>query len=170
MQTLGLNACERCFRRIRARLSQIVERARNSCCPFAVAREQNHPTAKAGAWGERVAESYLKQKGWRILGCRVRPSARDEIDLVARDGAVLVFVEVKTRASESYGRPADSVNRKKRHVLSRAAVRYLAKLDYPAVNIRFDVIEVVGTAGMQSPHVRHIENAFALDRCYRLPY
>jgi putative endonuclease len=123
---------------------------------------------KTGRWGEERAEAFLKRKGLMILGRRYRVTKRDEIDLVARDGEQLVFVEVKTRRSETYGRPADAVDRRKRHVLSRAAVRYLAKLRRP-VYFRFDIVEVVGEPGVE-PRIRHIENAFTLDRRYDPPF
>lgn len=123
----------------------------------------------AGVWGEAVAERYLKTCGYRILGRRVRVGRRDEIDLVVRHGKVLVFVEVKTRASRRFGRPAEAVDTRKRQVLSRAAVRYIAGLRNPRVFFRFDVVEVVGRVGDPSPLVNHIENAFSLDRRYTLP-
>ena len=99
----------------------------------------------------------------------MRVGQRDELDVVARDGAVLVFVEVKTRKSEAFGRPLTAVDRAKRRALCRAAVRYLERLKYPAVNFRFDVVEVIGEPGDGAPVVRHIENAFNLDRRYHLP-
>ena len=123
----------------------------------------------SGEWGEEEAERVLKKAGYKVLGRRVRVGTRDEIDLLARDGEALVFVEVKTRASESYGRPLSAVDRQKRHVLSRAAVRYLQRLKDPKVCFRFDVVEVVGEPGDAFPLVRHIENAFPLDRRYNLP-
>lgn len=122
-----------------------------------------------GLWGEREAELFLVEKGYRILSRRFRVTLRDEVDLVARDGEVLVFVEVKTRKTESYGRPLSAVDRKKRHVMSRAAVRYLQRLNKP-VNFRFDVVEVIGSRENGNPKIRHIENAFPLDRCYALPW
>lgn len=122
-----------------------------------------------GLWGETKAESFLKGKGYAILSRRFRLSARDELDLVARDGDVLVFVEVKTRKSESFGRPLSAVDRRKRHTVCRAAIRYLERLKEP-VNFRFDVVEVIGREGDESPGLRHIENAFPLDRCYVLPW
>ena len=88
---------------------------------------------------------------------------------MVRDGDVLVFVEVKTRASEAFGRPMDAVDRAKRHTLSRAAVRYLKKLKNPRVLFRFDVVEVIGREEDGSPEIRYTPNAFHLDRCYRLP-
>ncbi len=122
-----------------------------------------------GLWGEREAEQFLAAKGYRILSRRFRVTIRDEVDLVARDGEILVFVEVKTRKTESYGRPLSAVDRKKRHVMSRAAVRYLQRLKKP-VNFRFDVVEVIGNREAGNPLIRHVENAFPLDRCYALPW
>jgi putative endonuclease len=126
-------------------------------------------SADSGQWGEQVAELALKRKGYRVLGRRVRVGTRDEIDLVARDKNTLVFVEVKTRKGEDFGRPSGAVDRRKRQVLSRAAVRYLKELRDPRVFFRFDVVEVIGEPGDPDPVVRHIENAFGLDRRYSLP-
>jgi putative endonuclease len=123
-----------------------------------------------GLWGEREAERYLRRKRYRILGRRVRVGRRDELDLVARDGETLVFVEVKTRATEAFGAPVAAVDRRKRQALSRAAVRYLRSIRFPAVNIRFDVIEVVGSMDAAPPVIRHLPNVFVLDRRYRLPF
>lgn len=129
-------------------------------------RKRSH---KAGEWGERQAEGFLKRKGFKILSRRFRLGARDELDLVASDGGVLVFVEVKTRKSEDFGRPMAAVNRRKRHILSRAAVRYIKALKNPSVCFRFDVVEVIGADGTGAPEVRHIENAFCLEERYRVP-
>jgi len=126
-------------------------------------------TGDSGSWGEDVAAAHLKACGWRVLGVRIRLDRRDELDLVAVDGDVLVFVEVKTRKGERYGRPAAAVNRDKRRILSRAAMRYIKRLREPRVCFRFDVIEVIGEQGAGAPTVRHIENAFPLDRRYALP-
>ncbi len=122
----------------------------------------------AGLWGEQQAEILLRGKGYAILGRRVRIGRRDELDLVARDGDTLVFVEVKTRRSIKFGQPIAAVNRAKRHYLSRAAVRYLKRLKHQPPSFRFDVVEVVGVPEQPPPVMRHIENAFALDRCYRV--
>jgi len=125
-------------------------------------------TAETGLWGEKEAERLLKSKKYRILGRRVRIGDRDEIDLVARDGEVLVFVEVKTRKGDDFGRPVSAVDDAKRHNLSRAAVRYLKKIKCPSVNFRFDVVEVTGAPGSEAS-LNHIENAFTLDRRYTVP-
>ena len=125
---------------------------------------------RAGLWGEQVAEKFLKDKGYKILGRRVRIGHKDELDLVARHNNVLVFVEVKTRATEEFGRAFSAVNRNKQRNLSRAAVRYLMALKQKPEYHRFDVVEVIGHENENNPVIRHIENAFLLDKKYRLPW
>ena len=132
-----------------------------------VGTTEEHPST--GSWGEAQAERALRQKGYAILGRRVHVGRRDELDLIARDGTVLVFVEVKTRKTEAFGRPGAAVNHTKRHYLSRAAVRYIKHLHQRPNTFRFDVVEVIGTLDTPAPLIRHIENAFPLDRCYRVP-
>lgn len=123
----------------------------------------------SGEWGEKKAEQYLRRKGYRIIGRRVRIGKRDEIDLVARKQDVLVFVEVKTRRSVAFGRPVSAVDRNKRRLLSRAAVHYLSATRFRPVCFRFDVVEVIGSPADDAT-VRHIENAFPLDSRYDLPF
>jgi len=131
-----------------------------------VAKTENEAT---GIWGEGVAAGYLKKKGYKIVGKRVK-LYRDEIDIVAWDvidknAKQLVFVEVKTRASDLFGGGIAAVDKRKRHALSRAAIHYLRKK--PKTAFRFDVVEVVGSINSKSPPViRHHENAFPLDRKY----
>lgn len=125
---------------------------------------------ETGKWGEKVAERFLAGKGFKILGRRVRVGTRDEIDLVARDRDSLVFVEVKTRKSEDFGRPLAAVDRAKRHSLSRAAIRYMMRLRKRPDYFRFDVVEVIGSAETSDPDIRHVENAFQMDRTYRVPW
>lgn len=117
---------------------------------------------RTGEWGERLAARQLERKGLKILGRRVRVGRRDELDLVARDGATLVFVEVKTRASEAFGRGFDAIDARKRKALSRAARRYLQKLKQRPEYYRFDVVEVVGSPDAGEPEIRHIPHAFSI--------
>ena len=122
---------------------------------------------RSGEWGERQAERMLAAKGMKILGRRVRVGRRDEIDLVVRDGRELVFIEVKTRRNEDFGRPIRAVDSRKRSAASRAALRYLRKAGQAGACFRFDVVEVIGAEGGPAPAIRHIKNAFGLDRRYR---
>lgn len=126
---------------------------------------------EVGRWGEALAEKHLRAAGLRIRARRLRVGKRDEIDLLAQDGEQLVFVEVKTRRSETFGRPIAAVDRSKRQCMSRAAVRYIKRLSNPKIYFRFDVVEVIGSpeAPLDSVVIRHIPNAFTLDRRYMLP-
>ena len=143
--------------------------------PFSLFRKKRvaRPAAhRSGAWGEGVAAEYLQAKGYRILGRNVRFGSRCELDLVARSPApeALVFVEVKTRRNEEFGRPASAVDRGKRRALGRAAMRYLQRIKAKPARIRFDVVEVVGAPDGPPPVVRHVESAFSLGPGYRLPW
>lgn len=125
---------------------------------------------RAGEWGESVAADFLSQSGLKVLASRIRFGQREELDIVAREGDAVVFVEVKTRGSEDYGRPISAVDRGKRERMSRAAVHYLRRAGFPKMFVRFDVVEVVGEPGDAPPAVRHVRNAFTMDPRYRLPY
>ena len=135
--------------------------------------QKKEPTPKhlqAGLWGEKQAVDALRKKGYRILGTRVRVGKHDELDIVARHKNVLVFVEVKTRQSEEFGRPISSVTPAKRRSLSRAAMHYLQKIRKKPDYFRFDVVEVIGSEGEGHPEIRIIENAFPLGNRYRIPW
>ena len=123
---------------------------------------------KTGRWGEKQAEKFLKKASYKILGRNVRSGKHDEIDLIVRQDDTMVFVEVKTRKSEAYGRPAAAVNRDKRRKLSRAAVTFLQKRKLRPPYIRFDIVEVIGASSNGAPEIRHIENAFQLEGGYRI--
>lgn len=97
---------------------------------------------RRGRLGEEAAASELRGRGWTHLTSNYRGS-RGEIDLVFRDGEFLVFVEVKTRSSEAWVRPADAVNAGKRRRLLHTAQHYLRRLPDPCVKWRFDVVEVL---------------------------
>jgi putative endonuclease len=118
-----------------------------------------------GELGERAAKKYLKRQGLKFLVANFR-SDRGEIDLVCRHADCLVFVEVKTRSSEEWVRPAAAVNAERRRRLSRAALDYLRLLKKPEVKIRFDIVEVLLLDGVVR-EVRHLPNTFAMERPYR---
>jgi putative endonuclease len=89
-------------------------------------------------------------------------SERGEIDLILREADCLVFVEVKSRSSESWTRPAAAVDAKRRRRLSAAAFDYLRRLGNPEIKLRFDVVEVLLANG-QVHEVRHLPNCFPLE-------
>lgn len=110
------------------------------------------PRQRLGIAGEALAEAVLRDKGLRILARRWRCRS-GEIDLIAEDGRWLVFVEVKARAGEGFGRPSEAVDARKRRRLARAALTYLQAEDALERPCRFDVVEV-------GREIRHIEDAF----------
>ncbi len=118
-----------------------------------------------GELGERAAKRALKKAGLKFLTANFK-SDRGEIDLVFRDLDCLVFVEVKTRSSEDWERPAAAVDKEKRFRLSRAALDYLRLLRNPKVKFRFDIVEVLLDNGTVR-EIRHLPNSFELAKPYR---
>ena len=118
-----------------------------------------------GELGERAAKRQLKRQGLKFLTANFR-TPRGEIDLICRDRDCLVFVEVKTRSSEEWTRPAAAVNAERRRRLTRAALDYLRLLRNPLVKVRFDIVEVL-LQGSAVREVRHLPNTFAMERPYR---
>jgi putative endonuclease len=116
-----------------------------------------------GAAGERAAEAFLRSKpGWKIVARNWRSprDRRDEIDLVCRDGAVLVFVEVKTRAAGALVGGYHAVDARKKRILRRAAGVYLRALgEKRPTTVRFDIVEIEWVLDATGrPIVRHFEN------------
>lgn len=120
-----------------------------------------------GQWGERQAERYLRRRHYRILHRNFRAPGGGEVDLVCRDKAedALVFVEVKTRASTEYGRPADAVDYDKQRLIAKGAMAWLRLLNFPDIRFRFDIVEVLAI-GRDNPEITLIRNAFPLPEYY----
>jgi putative endonuclease len=114
-----------------------------------------------GRRGEAAAARHLEGLGWRIVARSFR-TRRGEVDLVARDRDVLVFVEVKTRSSLACGRPAESVDAVKRARMAAAARSWLLRYRGADPPCRFDVVEVLeGLDG--GLDLRHVRDAFQVD-------
>ena len=115
------------------------------------------PRRALGAAGEAAAEDWLRDRGYAIVarGFRTRLG---EIDIVARQGRLVVFVEVKTRRGEGFGRPSEAVTPAKQRRLARVAQMFLVRSGWSEAPCRFDVVEVEPAgAGLA---VRHIADAF----------
>ncbi len=106
-----------------------------------------------GGQGEADARRFLEAKGARVLEMNYRRPT-GEIDIIARAGRTILFVEVKRRSSLRYGRPAEAVDRAKRGHILRTAALYLQENRLADAPVRFDVIEVLPDG------IQHIENAF----------
>ncbi len=109
-----------------------------------------------GDRGEREAARYLRRQGFRILVQGYR-TPRGEVDLIARDGDTLVFVEVKTRRQ---GEPAEAVTPEKQRRLTLAALQFLKRHNLFEQRSRFDVVAIVWPDPGRAPAIEHIRNAF----------
>ena len=111
---------------------------------------------RRGRAGESAAAGYLVAHGYEILATNVR-CARWELDMIARHGDILVFVEVRSRSTLQYGCPSETVNHRKQQHIARAASLWLRGRQ-AICPIRFDVIAVTWRAGRAS--CRHFPDAF----------
>jgi putative endonuclease len=109
-----------------------------------------------GDRGEREAARDLRRHGLRII-VRGYQTPRGEIDLIARDGDTLVFVEVKTRRQ---GAPAEAVTPEKQLRLTLAALQFLKEHRLLDQRVRFDVVAIVWPEDDRAPAIEHIRNAF----------
>ena len=109
-----------------------------------------------------MARKHLQKRGYRILEKNFR-TRLGEIDLVARHGDSLVFVEVKTRRSGRYGSPGLSITKKKQQKLSVTALSYLKQTRQTEAKARFDVV-LIQPGSNGTPEIKTIQNAFPL--CY----
>jgi putative endonuclease len=113
-----------------------------------------------GQQGEEIAAAYLKGLRFKILDRNFRCKG-GEVDIIARDGKTLVFVEVKTRRNLSFGPPQLAVTPFKQRQISKAALTWLAKNKMFGASARFDVISILLPEN-QDPVIDHIRNAFDL--------
>ena len=112
-----------------------------------------------GKWGEDLAAEYLERKGYTIIE-RDWKSGRRDLDIIAQDGEVIVFVEVKTRRNSLYGQPEEAVDYHKLHSLQQAISHYV-KFRNIRQEIRFDIISIVGTTDTE-PDIQHIQDVALL--------
>jgi putative endonuclease len=129
-------------------------------------RSQSSPEhLQLGVRGEKLAGAFLRREGYKVLYRNFRGARGGEVDIVCRDGDTLVFVEVKTRTREDFGRPADAINAAKQKLIARGALAWLQLLDNPDILVRFDVVEVmIGDDG--EPRMEIIRDAFQLPAPY----
>ena len=111
-----------------------------------------------GKRGEQIALEYLSRKGYRIVSRGFR-LFRGEIDIVARDGETLVFIEVKTRATTEFGLPEEAVTPPKQAQIRKIARGFLAANSLGEPDCRFDVLAILVPDGVD-PVITHYESAF----------
>jgi putative endonuclease len=118
-----------------------------------------HERQRLGAEGERAAEKYLRRQRYTILQRNYRCRA-GEVDLIALDGYVVVFIEVKTRTQPGFGTPLEAVDLRKQRQIQRAAQYYLAQNRLQDRDARFDVVGVWSEGG--EVHCELVKNAFEI--------
>ncbi len=116
-----------------------------------------HSRQRLGDAGEEAAAELLRGRGYRIVA-RQHRCRRGEVDLIAEKGEILVFVEVRTRATAAFGAPEETVGFAKQQRIIAAARDFLARRRGPERAARFDVVAVVD--GPRGPQLTHYENAF----------
>ncbi|MFH1243293.1 MAG: YraN family protein [Pseudomonadota bacterium] len=112
-----------------------------------------------GDWGEELALKKIKGLGYKKIVRNYR-CPLGEVDLIARDGDTLVFLEIKTRRGKSLAYAKEAVNAKKRRQLSKVALAYMKSNDCYGVKARFDVVAV--SLQGDNPQIEVIKNAFDL--------
>ena len=112
-----------------------------------------------GELGERIAERWLRRRGWRVIQRRFRSGHRD-IDLVVERDGTVAFVEVKARKGAAFGGPVQAVNYRKRKQLERSAMVWIDRHGREADDYRFDVVGVLVDGA--AVRICHVENAFRL--------
>jgi putative endonuclease len=113
-----------------------------------------------GVRGESVAARHLEREGWSILHRNFR-MGRKEIDLVARRGEVVAFVEVKSRAGSGYGHPLEAITWRKRREIQQVASSWVHRFGREGDVYRFDAVAVMWLPG-RDPEVEHVEDAWRL--------
>ena len=111
-------------------------------------------TTELGRYGEDIAVKYLREKGFRIIERNFRYSHK-EIDIIAEDNGIIVFVEVKTRSNLNFGHPFEAINYQKLQKIRTAIYGYLNKLEVKYKGFRLDGIAVIG---LDNSEIQHIKN------------
>ncbi len=114
---------------------------------------------EVGEFGERIACQWLRAQREKVLYRNYRAPQGGEVDIVARRGKLLLFIEVKTRRAGGVGRPLDAVDRGKQELIERGANSWLKLLKTRRIPWRFDVIEIILEEG-KPPIVNRVENVF----------
>ncbi len=110
-----------------------------------------------GDWGEQLACDYLVEQGCKIIERKFR-TRQGEVDIIASKDAALLFVEVKTRATEEYGLGEDALTPKKLQSLLQCSQAYLDLLPEPLPSWQIDLIVVEGKMGQPRPSLLHYQN------------
>ncbi len=115
-----------------------------------------------GKRGERAAERYLRQRGYRIVARGYR-DRHGELDLIAVQHRAVIFIEVKSRRSHSKGHPVEAVDHRKQCQIARLALAYMKRHHLLEFAVRFDIVAITWPAGRRRPEILHILDAFRVE-------
>ncbi len=118
-----------------------------------------------GKKGEDEAVHFLERSGYKILARNYR-TRYGEIDIIAQEKDILVFIEVKNRSDKQFGLPEEAVTKYKQKQISKVALHYLCKNKINLVQCRFDVVAINNYEQEQKKRIKLIKNAFIIDRYY----
>ncbi len=119
----------------------------------------NNQNKSIGSYGEEIAENHIRNLGYEIMSRNFRCNI-GEIDIIARDGNYITFIEVKTRYDKKYGYPREAVTKGKQYKIYKVAQFYILKNRIEKLSFRFDVIEVILNKYCNEHTVTLIKNAF----------
>ncbi len=125
-------------------------------------RRRETVTFASGRRGEDLAHRFLQKKGYVVIARNFRTrTGSAEVDLIARSGDAVVFIEVKSRQSDEFGSPDRAIDQAKELRILRAASEYLRRAGLPEEAARFDIVNIVFH---RKPAIEHIEDAFYFPR------
>lgn len=126
--------------------------------PHELRRGRSLNTRSTGDWGEDLALRYLTERGYTLVERNYR-TRYGEIDLILRNSATLVFIEVKLRRGREFGDPVEAVTPRKQAAVRSIAEQYLAEREPDFEDLRFDVVGILASRD-EPPKVQHIQDAF----------
>lgn len=112
-----------------------------------------------GSFGESLARDYLISKGYKILNMNFR-NKFGEIDIICKKNNLLIFCEIKSRYSNSFGSPIESITCYKQKQIIKLSELYLISKKYYNFNVRYDIIEVIFNTITSSHIINHVQDAF----------
>lgn len=124
-----------------------------------MSKKKSGTTKATGKLGEQIAADFLSSKGYTII-TRNFQTRSGEIDIIARDGDTLVFIEVKTRKNEKFGKPIEQIDEKKANRIRITAEEYIVKQNCKNMDCRLDAISVNMDGETHDFHVEHFINSF----------
>lgn len=116
--------------------------------------------ARVGERGETLAAEFLQRAGWAIVARNFR-AGHKEVDLVARRGEVVAFIEVKTRSGLAFGHPLEAITASKQHEIETVANAWIERFGRPDEAYRFDAVAILISPGSE-PEIQHVEDAWGM--------